>query len=1016
MKQVRRMSQCVIVAILALASSSGAQAADDANAVVNNALDLVESNNGRQAVALLADAARRYPKDRELGELLYMLLRDKHWPMPQTLPIKLPAAITVVDFSSDGKLAIAGAEDGTVRVIDVEAGKPLDPTVKHPGAIVGVTILPGNELAFSIDKSGLSRLWKIADGTMVREGQNRTSHLTAFAINKDYNHLALGYADGEVHVRDREGNLVGEPVKHSKAITGLVFAPDGQSLASASADGTARVWDVKTDKPRDFVVKHKAPLTAVDIDRLGVALLTTSKDGVAKMSNVKDGKPSMPDLNCGAGILDAHFGASGIFFSTTLTDHTVRIWESQTGKPAEGVIRTDDGIVSSDWGPAGISMVTASAGPLANIWRVRTGQRISEGMLHQSPVRIAAYGPNVRRIATGCADGTVRIWRVDVGAASQAIPTIRTHNAAARTAIYSADGKGLVSCSRDLTTVRWDLVKGKAIGRRLPYEGNPACAVYSPDRSFLVTVTDDGKAFLVDGNSGDAKGPPRELGAPARWVDFHKDGRHFLTTAGTKAVVWSVDDAAPSGSPIEHQGEGDHELRMARFSPDGNVIVTAGADGTARVWDSTSRKEVATLKKHEGAVTSARFSADGKLLVTTGADGTIVVWDTAKWEPISGPIILPGEVYSAVIGPADRVIAASSEFSEGVRFFDIATGRAFGEGIDLPSAALSIDLHPSSDKLVIACADSSVRTYGSPFLDQDEIPDWMPEFAERIVGMRVDGREKFAPVESTYAEMQQYPPPNTAPDSDFGRLAKWMVTEGVNRTTSPRATATIESNIVARVEERSLEALYELYDATPANPLIFAAMSLYVPTQRQGEFLAEYALARAADNPLAQSYVASTFAKYGRMEEAERTMQTALAAAPEDFRVLRRAAKLDARQNRKDAAVEKYEHAIAAEREDQVTYCDYGWSLYNLNEPAKAMEQFKKADEFAGGSDPDINAGICLSAAATGDQPTATARYKRLIKVAAEWGEADYLKNLTGWTDKELVEMERIRALVAINP
>jgi len=59
---------------------------------------------------------------------------------------------------------------------------------------------------------------------------------------------------------------------------------------------------------------------------------------------------------------------------------------------------------------------------------------------------------------------------------------------------------------------------------------------------------------------------------------------------------------------------------------------------------------------------------------------------------------------------------------------------------------------------------------------------------------------------------------------------------------------------------------------------------------------------------------------------------------------------------------------------------------------------------------------ICLSAAATGDQPTATARYKRLIKVAAEWGEADYLKNLTGWTDKELVEMERIRALVAINP
>ncbi|PYK29596.1 MAG: hypothetical protein DME57_09825 [Verrucomicrobia bacterium] len=936
--------------------------------------------------------------------------------MPQTLSLKLPGAITVVDFSQDAKLAIAGAEDGTVRIIDAEAGKLLDTTVKHPGAIVGITILPGNEMAFSIDRSGLSRLWKIADGSVVREGKNRTSYLTTFAINKDYNRLALGYADGEVHVRDREGNLVGEPVKHSKAITALVFSPDGQSLASASEDGTARVWDVKTDKPRTFVVKHKAPITSVDIDRLGAWLLTTSKDGIAKVSNARDGKPVPKEVKCGAGILDAHFGASGIFFSTTLTDHTVRIWESETGKPAQGVIRTDDGIVSADWDPIGISLVTASAGPLANGWRARTGERIGEGMLHQSTVRIAAFGPNGRRIVTGCADGTVRIWRVDVGSASKAIPTIRTHNAAARTAFYSADGKGLVSCSQDMTTVRWDLEKRKEIGRRLTYEGKPACAVYSPDRSLLVTVTEDGKAFLVDGNSGDAHGEPRDLGAPGRWVDFQKDGKHFVTTAGTKAIVWSVDDATPSGPPIEHPGEGDRELRMARFSPDGNLIVTAGADGTARVWDSTSRKEVAALKKHEGAVTSARFSADGKLLVTTGEDGFVIVWDTAKWEPTGQPIILPGAAYSAVIGPAGRVIAASSELSEGVRFFDIASGRAFGEGIDLPSAALSIDLHPANDRLVIACADSTVRTYGSPFLAQDDIPGWVPEFAERIIAMRVDGPEKFAPVETSYAQMQQYPPPNTAADSDFGRLAKWMVTEGVKRTTAPRSTATIESNIVARVEERSLDALYELYEAVPASPLIIAAMSLYVPTKRQGEYLADYALTRAADDPLAQTYIASTFAKYGRMEEAERTMQAALAAPPNDYRVLRRAAKLDARQKRKEAAVEKYERAIAADREDRITYCDYAWNLYNLDEPAKALEQFKKADEFAGGSDPDINAGICLSAAATGDQSTATARYKRLIKIAAEWGEADYLKNLTGWTDKELKEMERIRALATTNP
>jgi Tfp pilus assembly protein PilF len=544
----------------------------------------------------------------------------------------------------------------------------------------------------------------------------------------------------------------------------------------------------------------------------------------------------------------------------------------------------------------------------------------------------------------------------------------------------------------------------------MPYDGGPVCAVFSPDRSFVVTVTEDGKAFLTDGSSGTAIGAPRDLGAPGRWVDFNKDGKRFLTTAGTKAVIWSVDNAAPVGTAIEHPREGDPVLRMARFSPDGNLIVTAGNDGTARVWETNSRKQVAVLKKHEGPVTSARFSFDGKLLVTTGADSTIIVWDTAKWEPVGVPLILPGEIYSAVIGPNDQFVAVTSQLSEGVRFFDISTGRAFGDGFDTPADAITVDLHPSGDALTVACADGSVRTYDSPWVEED-IPKWMPDFAERIVGMRADGPDKFAPVYANYDELKQYPPAGTAPDADFGKLAKWMLTYGVERTLSPRLLATIESNVVQRVAERSLDALYELFEAEPGNPLTFAAMSLFVPTQRQGEYLAEYALARADNYPLARAYVASTFAKFGRLEEAERIMKDALAAAPNDARVIRRAAKLDTNQKRKEAAIEKLERAVAADPNDEVTYRDYGWQMYDLDEPAKAMVQFKKADEFYGGRDTDVNAGIALAAAAMGDEETAITRYKRMIKIDAEWGEADYIKNLTGWTKKELIEMERLRGL-----
>lgn len=1006
----------LIIAMLILAAASVARAEDEAEQTVNRALDLLADNNPRQAVAVLADAARRHPRDRKIGALLFTLLRDKRWPIPQTRPVKLPAAITAADFSDDGQLVIAGAEDGTVRILDVETGKLLDATIKHPGAIVGVAILPGKEQAFSVGRAGVARVWRIADGSVVKEWSNNGSAFTAYAVSKDFKRIALGYKNGEAHVYDQEsGAPVGEPVKHAKAVTGLVFSPDGKALGTASADGTAHVWDLATGKPRGFVIQHKAPLTSVDFGRLGILFLTASEDGIVKVTDATNGKPVLKEVNCGAAILDAKLSASGIRFFTVLSDHTVRIWDSFTGKQIEGVIRTGDGIAGADWGPAGMSIVTASDGLLAHIWRVRNGQCVSEGMLHESPVRVASYGPNARLIATGCADGTLRVWRTDVGASSEGLPSVRKHRQSVRTAFFSADGKGIVSCAEDFTTVRWNLENVRPLGHVISHEGKPACVVYSPDRSYVATVTEDGKVSLFDGKTGEPHGAPRELGGPGRWVDFHKDGRHFLTTAGTKAVVWSVDEATPSGAVIEHPGEGNREIRMARFSPDGSLIVTAGADGTARIWDAATRKLVTTLKKHDGAVTGARFSFDGKLLVTTGADGSIVVWDTATWQQSGKTMVLPGEVRSAVIGPNDQFVAAASQFSGGVRYFEIATGRMFTDGIDLPADAVSIDLHPSGDVLAVACADLTVRIYDALFVSEDT-PRWMPDFAEQIIAMRVDTPERFAPVISDYEQLKQFPPKEAAADSDFAVLAKWMVTFGVQRTMSPRSFATIASNIELRVVDRSLDELYGIYEAAPANPLIYAAMSLFVPSKRQGEFLAEYALARSANYPLAQAYVASTFAKYGRLDDAERVMKAALTAAPNDHRVLRRAAKLDARQHRKDEAIAKFERAVAADPEDAETFRSYGWALYGLREPAKAMKQFEMADHLAGHADDDVTAGMCLAAAALGDRDGATAHYRRLIKLAHEWGDAEYLKKLDGWAGKELAEMERIRARATRHP
>jgi hypothetical protein len=65
----------------------------------------------------------------------------------------------------------------------------------------------------------------------------------------------------------------------------------------------------------------------------------------------------------------------------------------------------------------------------------------------------------------------------------------------------------------------------------------------------------------------------------------------------------------------------------ARFSPDGNLIVTASADKTALIWNAHTLKVFKVLEGHDSRVYTADFSPDGSRVVTAGADHTARIWD-----------------------------------------------------------------------------------------------------------------------------------------------------------------------------------------------------------------------------------------------------------------------------------------------------------------------------------------------------------------------------------------------------
>jgi WD40 repeat protein len=66
------------------------------------------------------------------------------------------------------------------------------------------------------------------------------------------------------------------------------------------------------------------------------------------------------------------------------------------------------------------------------------------------------------------------------------------------------------------------------------------------------------------------------------------------------------------------------------FSPDGSTLASASLDGTVKLWDVASGKELRTISGHTNAVSDVAFSQDGKYLATGSWDRTARIWDVTS--------------------------------------------------------------------------------------------------------------------------------------------------------------------------------------------------------------------------------------------------------------------------------------------------------------------------------------------------------------------------------------------------
>jgi WD40 repeat protein len=179
------------------------------------------------------------------------------------------------------------------------------------------------------------------------------------------------------------------------------------------------------------------------------------------------------------------------------------------------------------------------------------------------------------------------------------------------------------------------------------------------------------------------------------------------------ASAWKIDWRVML-SPHERCGLDHCNLRFdarvvgsAQFSPDGARIVTAVWDGTARIWDATTGRQIAVLRGHEGGVSSAAFSPDGTRIVTAAPDKTVRLWDAATGQPIA--VLEHEDVARVEFSPdGSRIVAASGDDTH---IWDVASGKQIALLSGHSASVESVAFSPDGTRVVTASLDKTVRIW-----------------------------------------------------------------------------------------------------------------------------------------------------------------------------------------------------------------------------------------------------------------------------------------------------------------
>lgn len=516
-----------------------------------------------------------------------------------------------------------GDSGGNVSIYIVGSKQPLHQFCAHTESV--------NDLAFSDDgltlatvgDDGAGRVWNASNATLKSVLSTEGTRANGLCFAPETSELATSHSDGTIRIWNLENTMQMRVLHgHKDSAFRVSYSSDGKYLASCSRDGTAKVWETQAWSEFITLSEHQGMVTDVDFHPHRPGLLATaSTDGTIRMWDIGAEYPSHSTFEAGG--FDAT--ASSIAFDSDGMQLAIGTYNGEThifdvgSRMLLTVLEQPGSRISSVAFENRSVLVTGSKEGRVQRWETDGSHATLIYEAHSRPLTGLAFSSDGRNLASSAYDGFVRIWDVTAGR-----PVGEWYEDTWITGVHSKSGG---------SEFVWEAGGNVYVGRFGQTSTLDPHAIATPP--FFATDMAVFNGLLIVADVADVKFVDLLSGKLA-W-SWSKDTIQHLATSrdgntfaaiGENGTIWLGSRGHQS---LKRLCASNETITSAAISPDGQSVAVGTTQGVLLIYGASTGEIQMTIAAHPGPVQCITYSTDGKTLVSGSEDRLVKLWD-----PIAG--------------------------------------------------------------------------------------------------------------------------------------------------------------------------------------------------------------------------------------------------------------------------------------------------------------------------------------------------------------------------------------------